>query len=334
MAYEDKQLEIQIDSFEKHPEWFANDPGNAEFRGKDQKHILIDPLNNIYENIRGKVDAYMRLNKISKHSQLGNLKSSQASCFNHLFAFRNDHDAVLAIAKGICSDITEIEKIKYDKDESQGYISFEVVGDKKIAKKFNYLNEGVHNRGANCTSIDAYIIGEKGDKTLIIPIEWKYTEHYYMQDKSTEDNREDKTKGHSSGQTRLNWYSKLINESSQLKIKIDDYTSSVYFHEPFYQLMRQTLLAETIIENEYSNNAEFKHLHIVPDANGELLNKEYKSRANDKLDFGRGMKNVWHNSIKETSQYVIMSPQKLLEPLKDFPEYQNLLSYLEERYWS
>lgn len=67
-------------------------------------------------------------------------------------------------------------------DKVPAFIAFEVVSD------IDHLNEGMTNRGSNCTSIDAFIYARHSSGELwLIPIEWKYTEHYNNQDKSKED---------------------------------------------------------------------------------------------------------------------------------------------------
>ena len=87
----------------------------------------------------------------------------------------------------------------------------------------------------------------------IIPIEWKYTESYPDVDKSKEGvSRSEEgalaDNGVCKGVVRMNRYNKLITESEQLRT-LDDYGGSIYYQEPFYQLMRQTLWAEQIIRH-------------------------------------------------------------------------------------
>jgi len=141
-----------------------------------------------------------------------------------------------------------------------GYVEFEVAGQR------NYLNERSHTRGANCTSIDALMVGKKADgKNILFMIEWKYTEEYRQESKYIPQ--------------RYEIYNELLSEDN-CPIVIDDYEALYY--EPFYQLMRQTLLGWKMTENgEYSCD-EYVHLHVIPHENRELLERVTSPGLNGK----------------------------------------------------
>ncbi len=257
------------------------------------------------------------ITEVDEHNMpTGHTLSSQISCINHLFPLRNDRKAVLSIAKTICSDIIDIFEIKTDKF-LPAYIAFETISET------DYLNEckgQKPTRGTMCTSIDALIFAQhqNGEK-ILLPIEWKYTESYDDTDKSTEKSR---------GKTRLGRYSDLINKSTQLKQKHEDYTSSIYFFEPFYQLMRQTLLAEQMIANkntEIIKADDYIHAHIIPRENIDLLNKQYLPNKQD-------METTWRSCLVNQEKYKIISPKDLLANI-DKIRYKKLINYLSERYW-
>ena len=132
----------------------------------------------------------------------------------------------------------------------------------------DYLNEDGPTRGANCTSVDAFIYAtdDNGERWLI-PIEWKYTESYQREDKSAEDYKGRGQKGkHGKGEKRLGRYADLINSSEQL-IPLPDYHGSIYFQKPFYKLMRQTLWAEQICRSKEESvipAQHFVHVHVCP----------------------------------------------------------------------
>jgi hypothetical protein len=303
-----------------------------KFKGKDypKYEILLDGINNIYEPIRNDVLEYFIKNKISfwhaprtsepPNKPTGHTLSSQVCCINHLFPIRHDYDAVLSIAKYLCPGIKKIFHIPTDK-YLPGYIQFESVSDK------DYLNELQTTRGSKCTSIDALIYGEHINKQkFIIPIEWKYTEYYDNRDKSIED-RDGEIKGtESKGKERLDRYSDLINHSSYLKC-LSNYRNSVYYFEPFYQLMRQTLWAEQMIKHNGSetiNVADYMHIHIIPSKNKKLLEKIYKASE-------KNMENTWKDCLKSPEKYKIIDPIDLLKILEN--KYDNLKIYLNKRYW-
>ncbi|MDR0294676.1 MAG: hypothetical protein LBH91_00555 [Prevotellaceae bacterium] len=216
------------------------------------------------------------------------------------------------------------------------YIAFEVVSEK------DYLNECKKGRkptrGNNCTSIDALIYAEdESGKKYIFPIEWKYTEYYDNGDKSIEDSNK-KSQNHKKGDEakgteRLDRYSNLITKSTQLKdnkqlnLERGNYKNSVYFFEPFYQLMRQTLWVEqmTKIENhknEELNAIDYIHIHVIPKENDSLLDKIYPCSK-------KKMKTTWNSCLKNEKTHRIISPEEFLNSIND----AYLRNYLETRYW-
>lgn len=302
---------------------FSNDEGNGYFRGIIRSFVLRNGVNNIYEPIRDRVIKYFKDNGVSwwgGYAPSGHTLSSQIACLNHLFSIMHDKDAVLAILNGVRDEFEDVLPIECDVEPQ--YIGFEVVSAK------DYLNEKILIRGSNCTSIDALIYAvHKGDKKKwLIPIEWKYTEYYENNDKSNED-RDGEDKGtNGKGQERVRRYSAITDASLQLK-SLDCYYKSVYYQEPFYQLMRQTLWAENVIkhsENEILKAEDFLHIHVIPSENRNLLDKKYRVS-------GKGMEETWRSMLNDQSKYIIVDPQKLLEPLKD--KYPELFAYLEKRYW-
>jgi len=304
-----------------------------KYKGKDypKDEILLDGIYNIYEPIRNDVLNYFVRNDISfwhtprasepRCKPTGHTLSSQVCCINHLFPIRQDYETVKTIANLFCPGIREVLPVPTDM-YSSGFIQFESVSDK------DHLNELQTTRGSNCTSIDALIYGiHDSDKKFIIPIEWKYTECYDDQDKSVED-RIGEVKGtEGKGKERLERYSNLINNSMYLK-DLPNYRNSVYFFEPFYQLMRQTLWAEQIIKHkntEIIKADDFIHIHIIPSDNVQLLEKIYKP-SNGKME------ETWINCLKHKEKYKIIDPGNLLEIL-DNKKYSDLIEYLNKRYW-
>ena len=293
--------------------------------------LLMNSNNNLYRLITEEVISYFDFNKIKFHHLEGDSESdfcipsghtlsSQVSCLNHLYPLRYDKEAVLAIAQMICPEIEDVMQIETDKF-FPAYISFEVVSDN------DHLNERSSLRGSMCTSIDALIYGKHKDGTkILIPIEWKYTEKYHEnEDLSIQDRV--KGDGGKRGVERLKRYPKLIDNSKQLKA-LKEYKGSVYFHEPFYQLMRQTLWAEQMCDNKNSEIIkadDFIHAHIIPEGNTELLEHTYKVS-------GAKMEKTWTDRLKNQDKYKIISPEKLLSNI-DKQKHSELTNYLSLRYW-
>jgi len=312
----EKQLELL-----KNTDVFENEKGGGKFIGKNREFVLLDGDKNLYAHIRENAKAYFEENGISwwqGNKPNGHILSSQIACLNHLFPFRNDKDAVLKILNGVRNIFKEVLPVPCDKG-LKGYIAFEVVS------KEDRLNEGTPNRGALCTSIDAVIYAKTNeDKLILVPIEWKYTEFYDDQDKS-KGGEEIKNGRRTGGKRRLQRYTDLINESKQLK-SLDNYEGSIYYQEPFYQLMRQTLLAAEMVKNkdtELIKAEDFLHIHVIPSANKDLLNRKYKVT-------GKSMEASWDDCLFDKTKYVRVDPKDLLEPIKE--DYPEVVEYLHKRY--
>ena len=300
---------------------FSGDKGNGYFMGKPRHFVLKDGMNNLYEPIRNDVIRYFKDNKISwwgGDKPSGHTLSSQIACLNHLFAIMGDKEAVLAMLNGVRDEFKEVLSVQCD--AAPQYIGFEVVSEE------DPLNEKTSTRGSNCTSVDAFIYAKhKDDSIWLIPIEWKYTEHYANLDKSNEDRQGEEKGSNGKGQERVRRYSALTDASLQLK-SLDSYYGSIYYQEPFYQLMRQTLWAENVVKlkEEKLKADNYMHIHVIPSANKDLLDKKYSVS-------GMGMEETWRSMLTNQSKYIIVDPQKLLEPIKD--KYPELVSYLKKRYW-
>ena len=336
--YHFDQLHIQRTLLEQG--FFDGAKGGGIWHGhngdKKYPHILLeeDVQKNFYRPIRDEVVKYFHDNGIkwwgaakddgSRPS--GHILSSQIACLNHLFCIRKDKEAVLALINGITGMPAHFKEILPIPSESEAgcYIAFEMVSSR------DYLNEDGPTRGANCTSVDAFIYAtdDNGERWLI-PIEWKYTESYQREDKSAEDYKGRGQKGkHGKGEKRLSRYSDLINSSEQL-IPLPDYHGSIYFQEPFYQLMRQTLWAEQICRSKDESvipAQHFVHVHVCPKDNALLLDKNYTEVSKES-----GMENAWKAMLKHRNLYILIDPKDLMRPLHD--THKDLCNYLSERYW-
>lgn len=323
----------------------------AEVRGggwyKDKKRSFClqkgQEYFNLYEEIRDDVKHYFETEHIAfwgnEREVPNHTLSSQVACLNHLFAIRNDPETVIGIAKAITGRDDIIGMKKVDCDQEPQYIAFEVVS------KDDHLNENTTpNRGAFCTSIDAVMLADlKGGGTLLIMIEWKYTESYSSNDKSKESDPDRPMQPEAKGIERLKRYCQLITNSEDLEsISIDDttcenelelnedilpYRGSIYFQEPYYQLMRQTLWAEQMIKYQSSEKikaTEFMHIHVIPAGNKELLNTGFDGEQSE-----NAMCESWKKQLKKDI-YKWVDPQKIRNVLKEKDE--KLYDYLCKRY--
>jgi len=273
-----------------------------------------ESVKNLYKKIRKDALLYFELNNIiwwKQHEDLyfpnGHTLSSQIHCLNHLFAIRSDHDAVLAIIQRILPEIVEIEVSPIDEKhyimdkypyKTPSYISFEFTCNNK-----DLLRERCNQRGANCTSVDAlvYAVNKAGDHVLIA-IEWKYTEAY----KKTDDNKID-----------CKTIDKRYRDFAAKKNSNLDGWRELYNWNPQYELARQTLLMEQIVDNKLFKADNYIHFVVCPKDNIEMIADA----------------TTFKESLKDTSKFRIIDPQDLLDPLRGNAKYSDLINYLETRYW-
>jgi hypothetical protein len=163
----------------------------------------------------------------------------------------------------------------------------------------------------------------KGKKVLFL-IEWKYTEYYQPENKYI--------------QKRAEVYDKLIKDINSPfidinKIKLkpgnDERTKiEAFYYEPFYQMMRQTLLAWKLIENKDHGCGDYYHIHIIPYENEELLNKVTSPYLE-----GNNIKQNLKSTLNDPNKYISVSPKDFLNPCSKIIDSQSFLSYLKKRYW-
>ena len=335
-CYKDEQCHYHEALIKENPNLFNNDEGGMIFYGHPRGYVLNDGRNNLYKPICEDVIAYFNDNRISwwnGQMPTGNTLSSQIACLNHLFAIRGDKGALLDMLNGVKCGVKFQDLLAIECDSDPQYISFEVVS------KVDHLNEtksrGKLTRGANCTSVDALIYAvDATGKRWLIPIEWKYTEHYNKDDKSNEDRAKEPKGSNGRGETRLNRYTSLIDASEQLKT-LKEYRGSIYFQEPFYQLMRQTLWVENMVKHQATEQIvadDYLHLHVVPSANRTLLDRRYNIPNKEGIAADcKGMEETWKSMLAHPDKYIVIDPEQLFTPIID--RYKVLSDYLRVRYW-
>jgi hypothetical protein len=288
-----RMVEIRDDVF--------RDPGGGVYL-----HRKKDATLNLWEGIREDALNYFERYRIvwwrggAGNQVTGHLLSSQVACINHLYFLRQRKDAATAILRSIHPEIVEAMIV------DDGFVEFEVIGSK------NFLREKSHTRGANATSIDAVMVGKKRDgMNILVMIEWKYTENYRTDNKYIP--------------ARSKVYDPLL-EESDCPIQPPSFESLYY--EPFYQLMRQTLLGWKMVQSREYNCDEYIHLHVIPSEN-----KELKERVTSPDLLGETMSEAWRNVLRDPSQYQVLSPDEFLLPIKRCPDTSAIFSYLNRRYW-
>ena len=176
-----------------------------------------------------------------------NMASSQIACVNFLLPLVKTPGALTAVLRAIDDDVTGVVHIEHQGTPSP--VELEWIG-------LDHALEGssVKSRGANSTSVDAFMVAETPGGRRAYLMEWKYVEEY---------GTEDKGEGRS-GETRRRRYAHLYKESPTFNRKVP---FDAWLFEPFYQILRLRLLADRMVRNRELGISEAKVVVVVPEGN-------------------------------------------------------------------
>ena len=296
---------------------------DGAYRGKPRPFCLpVDRAEeNLFTGIRAGALEYFDRKEIKWHDgrdskPSNHLCSSQVQCVNFLYTFADKPEALCTLLRPTFPDIESIVPME---DESQ-LVSFEWVGLR------NYLGEkiprsGRRTRGANFTSADAAVMFRRQDGTRqIVLIEWKYTESYNGTWLGTA----------KSGTNRMDIYRRLY-ESPNCpldKAKIPDFCD--LFYEPFYQLLRQQLLAhEMELAHELGCDL-VTVLHVAP-----AHNHDFKRVTSPELrPLGDSSIEIWQGLMRQPDRFVSVCTETWFGdfPIDAHPELAAWWQYISERY--
>ena len=175
------------------------------------------------------------------------MTSSQVACVNFLLPLAHIPGAVAAAVRGVDGDVRNVVDIRYEGNASP--VEFEWIGLERSL-------EGGTTRGANNTSVDAFVIADTDAGRRGYLMEWKYGEEYRVGD--------DKGLG-GKGETRRDRYAeRYAAESSSFSGAVP---MEELLYDPFYQLMRLRLLADRMVTGGELDVSEAKVVVVVPEAN-------------------------------------------------------------------
>lgn len=228
-------------------------------------HFLLRPehrLDGLLSDVRNTAEALFSPDAlgIQWHTYIGHGRSSQACCLNFLMPLANKPELLrrwLVHTLGVHPQaMLPVEKALA---APHIYVAFEYTG----PGDRDYLGEAsgkVPQRGAHATASDAAVAYEDSEgKRHLVLIEWKYTEQY----------RNHKLSPDKSRQRHARYADKLLARAgpvrSDLGLTLDD-----FLFEPFYQLVRQQMLAWQIEADPHSGFDTVMVLHLSPRGNRAL----------------------------------------------------------------
>jgi hypothetical protein len=289
-------------------------PDRLRYRGSACRFVADEKKSNLAPSIRDVAQMYFG-REITWHTHANHALSSQVCCLNFLMPIARDRAAVehlVGAALGI--ETPAVEPLHDCSDGENWFIEFEWNGGGR-----DYLNEARGGqplkRGSNSTSADAAIRFYSGGRREILLIEWKYTESYGAPIPA---------KGNP---TRTKRYENLafapngpIRADRGLKL-------ADFFYEPFYQMLRQQMLA---FQLETTGAADRAHvLHISPRGNSALhrvTSPKLRSIGGDAFE-------VFQELLVHPDRFVERRTEELFGPLLNAAPPRNpWATYLRERY--
>ncbi len=215
---------------------------------------------NLTPGLRDVAEAYFGERKIVWHKHADHGLSSQVCCLNFLGPLATQRD-LLSQVIGNALEIAPPSMLPVENGPRgvPWYVGFEWPGEANYLGEWK-LGAASGPRGQNATNADAIVRFEHDGQIETLLIEWKYTETYGA--------RLD-FKGNP---TRISRYAQAAFSPegplrADLGLEIAD-----FFWEPFYQLLRQQMLALQMERAKENDARRVRVLHISPLANRALHN--------------------------------------------------------------
>lgn len=269
--FEQQETARQVAFKQKH--WIHLPPGeSAAYPGHFYPHILPagdpDPLEhlpkNFYPGAAKRILAYLQENAIYLQRDALNLRSSQAACLNILFPLAQDPALAQQALQPLFPGLAAVERIEFE------YTGPGPQPGETIPEATRWLGEPVGGaRGQKRTSLDAAVFGRDQDgQPYALLLEWKYTERSFgtcgaftqaspearqANCESLDMRRDPATRcllmtGEPHRQRR--YWERMA--PAGLELERLAVVRGCPFQGPFYQLMRQFLLAEFLRQHGWS----------------------------------------------------------------------------------
>ena len=228
------------------------------------------------------------------------MASSQIACVNFLLPLVEIQGALAAFLRAIDEDVREIVTIEHQGNTSP--VEFEWIGTSGPLEK-----DAPPTRGANTTSVDAFMVSETGQGRKAYLLEWKHVEGYPT--------RNNYLGSGSQGKTRLGRYSDPYNAESSSFNGIAPIEELLY--EPFYQLMLQRLLADRMVMDRELGVSEARVIAVVPEPNTAYRNRMTSPPLAQRFPNLKSVSDVFRATLKQPDEaYAIICPSLLVEAIE------------------
>jgi len=286
-----------------------------------------------YEPLADPILCYLEEKDIALHSQALNLKSSQVACLNFLFPLRQDLDLAKAVLQPFLSGLREVKWIEFEYTGPQGITEW--LGEPKRGK-----------RGQNRTSIDAAIswIG-RSKRECITLVEWKYTEHNFGvcgAFRSASEAKKakclslhvarDPTRScllTTGGDYRSRRYWEHM-EAAGISLPAFAGVQGCLFQGPFYQLMRQFLLAAYLRQTGEADEVEVVSIGFARNTEVHKISPYLRLLVHGE---GKSIVDAWNTVMKDVPPMRHWTVEQLMARVNEIEGIDlGWRNYLRERY--
>lgn len=224
------------------------------------------------------------------------LLSSQVQCVNALGQMVHDADR-LRLAFGDLLGTRDVLEI-----EPGRFLTFEYIGPTDY---FGEAPSSARVRGAHCTSVDAAFLHRTSDGLVeLVLLEWKYTESY-------------RTRPPEPAKDLVRWERYGTAWTNPDGAVLPALPFDQVLQEPFYQLVRQQLLAHALEQDHAHGAGRVRVVHVSP--GGNTAYQQSLQPAHRGL--GDSVSEVWAQMLRRPDRFVPLDSAVFLDEDITSPEY-------------
>ena len=310
----------------------------GQIRGSTREFALNESQahENLQKDLRDAALVYFKERDIPWHmathdSETGealptnHLCSSQVNCVNSLWPFvvhSELHKRIMGIYYPEMAKPLEMVADGPQMGDHYPFLSFEWIGEQ------NYLGEvgdrfrkgGERQRGALATSADfAFRFRRHDGRIQLVLGEWKYTESYPNKEPDT-------------NETRRRVYEESFDRWKAQNPDLPEYEH--FFVEPFYQLMRMTLLAKEMERAKETGTGEMEADVVTVCLIAPSANEDYTKRVTSAglKPYGNTVHSIWSNLMGD--KFRVIPTESLLTASETIAEgkWNDWARYMTTRY--